>query len=53
MEKVVMGTTALPDEIIIEYLESIKSIYLPEAYDLFMVILIPLLLSRIQVLKCR
>ena len=43
MEKVAMGTTALPDEIIIEYLESIKSIYLPEAYDLFMVTLITLL----------
>jgi len=37
METVTMGSTALPDDVIMEYLESMKSIYSPEAYDLFMV----------------
>ena len=37
METVPMGSTILPDDVIIEYLESMKSIYSPEAYDLFMV----------------
>ncbi|KAF8425121.1 PPPDE putative peptidase domain-containing protein [Tirmania nivea] len=36
METVFMGSTTLPDDTIMEYLESMKSIYSPEAYDLFM-----------------
>lgn len=35
MEVVPMGSTALPMEIILEYLESLKQIYTPESYDLF------------------
>ena len=37
METVPMGSTTLPDDVIVEYMESMKSIYSPEAYDLFMV----------------
>ncbi|KAF2148252.1 DUF862-domain-containing protein [Myriangium duriaei CBS 260.36] len=35
MEIVDMGQTQLPPELILEYLESMRSIYTPEAYDLF------------------
>lgn len=35
MEVIQLGTTFLPDETIWEYLDSLKSIYSPEAYDLF------------------
>jgi len=37
METMSMGSTTLLDNVIMEYLESMKSIYSPEAYDLFMV----------------
>ncbi|KAI9837249.1 MAG: hypothetical protein M1819_000323 [Sarea resinae] len=36
MEIIPMGTTSLPEEVISEYLESLKVIYTPEAYDLFL-----------------
>jgi thiol-disulfide isomerase/thioredoxin len=36
MEIIPMGQTALPMEIILEYLESMKEIYTPESYDLFL-----------------
>ncbi|KAF2126374.1 DUF862-domain-containing protein [Dothidotthia symphoricarpi CBS 119687] len=36
MEVVKLGQTALPIEVILEYLESLKTIYTPESYDLFM-----------------
>ncbi|KKK27332.1 hypothetical protein ARAM_000431 [Aspergillus rambellii] len=36
MEKVHMGTTELPLEVIEEYLQSLASIYTPESYDLFL-----------------
>ncbi|PSK43094.1 Desumoylating isopeptidase 1 [Elsinoe australis] len=35
MEVVQLGRTQLPAEVILEYLESMKSVYTPEAYDLF------------------
>ena len=35
MEVVPLGVTALPDDVILGYLDSLKSIYSPEAYDLF------------------
>ncbi|KAG0125849.1 putative thioredoxin [Tuber indicum] len=35
MEIVPLGVTALPDDVILGYLDSLKSIYSPEAYDLF------------------
>lgn len=35
MEKIHLGVTSLTDEIFLEYLDSLKSIYSPEAYDLF------------------
>ena len=35
MEIVPMGTTHLPLETILEYLESLKQVYTPESYDLF------------------
>ncbi|KAG8631755.1 hypothetical protein KVT40_000895 [Elsinoe batatas] len=35
MEVVQMGQTQLPAEVILEYLESMKSVYTAEAYDLF------------------
>ncbi|KAK4546312.1 hypothetical protein LTR36_001989 [Oleoguttula mirabilis] len=35
MEVIPMGTTHLPMEDILEYLESLKQIYTPESYDLF------------------
>ncbi|TKA29111.1 hypothetical protein B0A50_03621 [Salinomyces thailandicus] len=35
MEKIRLGTTQLPLETILEYLESLKQIYTPESYDLF------------------
>ncbi|GAB7363930.1 hypothetical protein MBLNU230_g4492t1 [Neophaeotheca triangularis] len=35
MEIVSMGTTDLPLETIFEYLESLKTVYTPESYDLF------------------
>ncbi|KAF8465240.1 PPPDE putative peptidase domain-containing protein [Kalaharituber pfeilii] len=35
-EKILLGTTELPDDVILEYLESIKPIYSEESYDLFM-----------------
>ena len=38
MEIVSMGSTTLPDNVIMEYLESMKPIYSFEAYDLFMVL---------------
>lgn len=37
MEIVDLGVTELPDEVVLEYLESLKGIYAPEKYDLFMV----------------
>jgi thiol-disulfide isomerase/thioredoxin len=36
MEKVKLGRTDLPIEVILEYLESLKEVYTPESYDLFM-----------------
>ncbi|KAL6709171.1 hypothetical protein ACN47E_001987 [Coniothyrium glycines] len=36
MEVVNLGQTALPIEVVLEYLESLKEIYTPESYDLFM-----------------
>lgn len=35
MEKVNMGTTHLPIETILDYLDGLKEIYTPESYDLF------------------
>lgn len=35
MEIISMGTTHLPMETILEYLESLKQVYTPESYDLF------------------
>ncbi|CUS09006.1 unnamed protein product [Tuber aestivum] len=35
MEVVALGVTALPDDVISGYLDSLRSIYSPEAYDLF------------------
>lgn len=35
MEKIHLGVTSLTDEIFLEYLDSLKPIYSPEAYDLF------------------
>ncbi|EMC98053.1 hypothetical protein BAUCODRAFT_411584 [Baudoinia panamericana UAMH 10762] len=35
IEKIHMGTTQLPMEVILDYLESLKQIYTPESYDLF------------------
>ena len=36
MEIVSMGRTELPGEVIAEYLDSLKAIYTPESYDLFL-----------------
>ncbi|CAI6341192.1 unnamed protein product [Periconia digitata] len=36
MEKIPLGKTELPLEVILEYLESLKTIYTAEAYDLFL-----------------
>jgi thiol-disulfide isomerase/thioredoxin len=36
MEKIKLGKTDLPIEVILEYLESLKEVYTPESYDLFM-----------------
>jgi thiol-disulfide isomerase/thioredoxin len=36
METVKLGRTDLPIEVILEYLESLKEVYTPESYDLFM-----------------
>ncbi|KAF2809144.1 DUF862-domain-containing protein [Mytilinidion resinicola] len=36
MEIIPMGETALPMEIILEYMDSLKEIYTPESYDLFL-----------------
>ncbi|KAL2826502.1 PUL domain-containing protein [Aspergillus cavernicola] len=36
MEKIHMGKTELPFEVIEEYLQSLSSIYTPESYDLFL-----------------
>lgn len=36
MEKIKLGRTDLPLEIVLEYLESLKQIYTAEAYDLFL-----------------
>jgi thiol-disulfide isomerase/thioredoxin len=36
MEKIKLGRTDLPIEVILEYLESLKEVYTPESYDLFM-----------------
>lgn len=35
MEVIPLGLTSLPDEVFLEYLDSLKSIYSHEAYDLF------------------
>ncbi|KAA8619069.1 thioredoxin [Pyrenophora tritici-repentis] len=35
MEIIKLGQTSLPMEVILEYLESLKTIYTPESYDLF------------------
>ncbi|KAK6423940.1 hypothetical protein LTR95_016458 [Oleoguttula sp. CCFEE 5521] len=35
MEVIPMGSTQLPLEVILEYLESLKEVYTPESYDLF------------------
>ncbi|KAF2871539.1 PPPDE putative peptidase domain-containing protein [Massariosphaeria phaeospora] len=36
METITLGQTALPMEVILEYLESLKTIYTAESYDLFL-----------------
>ncbi|KAF2678495.1 DUF862-domain-containing protein [Lentithecium fluviatile CBS 122367] len=36
MEVIPLGQTQLPMEIILEYLESVKTVYTPESYDLFL-----------------
>ncbi|KAH8725875.1 PPPDE putative peptidase domain-containing protein [Phaeosphaeriaceae sp. PMI808] len=36
MEVIKLGITQLPLEVILEYMESLKEIYTPESYDLFM-----------------
>jgi thiol-disulfide isomerase/thioredoxin len=36
MEKIKLGRTDLPIEVILEYLASLKEVYTPESYDLFM-----------------
>jgi thiol-disulfide isomerase/thioredoxin len=36
METIRLGRTDLPIEVILEYLESLKEVYTPESYDLFM-----------------
>ncbi|KAF2025196.1 DUF862-domain-containing protein [Setomelanomma holmii] len=36
METIKLGRTDLPIEVILEYLESLKEVYTPESYDLFM-----------------
>lgn len=36
MEIIPMGETALPLEIILEYLDSLKQVYTAESYDLFL-----------------
>ncbi|KAI5811079.1 PPPDE putative peptidase domain-containing protein [Peziza echinospora] len=36
MDIIKLGSTSLPDAVVEEYLESLKTIYSPEAYDLFM-----------------
>lgn len=36
METIPLGETALPEDLILEYLNSLKEIYTPESYDLFM-----------------
>ncbi|KAF2489724.1 DUF862-domain-containing protein [Lophium mytilinum] len=36
MEVIPLGETALPMEIILEYMDSLKQIYTPESYDLFL-----------------
>jgi thiol-disulfide isomerase/thioredoxin len=36
METIKLGRTDLPIEIVLEYLESLKEVYTPESYDLFM-----------------
>ncbi|KAI1395924.1 DUF862-domain-containing protein [Hypoxylon fuscum] len=35
LQRLHLGTTELPMEVILEYLESLKEIYTPQAYDLF------------------
>ena len=35
MEVIPMGTSHLPIEVVLEYLESLKEVYTPESYDLF------------------
>lgn len=35
MEVIPLGVTSLPEEVFLEYLDSLKSIYSHEAYDLF------------------
>ncbi|KAI1822885.1 PUL domain-containing protein [Xylaria intraflava] len=35
LERILLGRTELPLEIIVEYLDSLREIYTPEAYDLF------------------
>ncbi|KAI1175478.1 DUF862-domain-containing protein [Nemania sp. FL0916] len=35
LERIFLGHTELPLEVIVEYLESLRDIYTPEAYDLF------------------
>ncbi|KAJ4362543.1 hypothetical protein N0V83_010637 [Neocucurbitaria cava] len=36
MEVIKLGSTQLPLEVILEYLESLKEVYTPESYDLFL-----------------
>ncbi|KAF2646133.1 DUF862-domain-containing protein [Massarina eburnea CBS 473.64] len=36
MEKILLGQTQLPLEVILEYLESLKTVYTAESYDLFL-----------------
>lgn len=36
MEVLPLGVTSLPDDVILNYLDSLKSIYSPETYDLFL-----------------
>ncbi|KAI1111104.1 PUL domain-containing protein [Nemania sp. NC0429] len=35
LERILLGTTELPLEVIVEYLDSLREIYTPQAYDLF------------------
>jgi desumoylating isopeptidase 1 len=36
METIALGRTELPLELILDYLDSLKEVYTPESYDLFL-----------------